>query len=65
MHVPETSMHKDNFAKLWKRKVRGARQVAPVQSKSVTEPMHERSHQFLGRRVLPANAGHDAAALAG
>jgi hypothetical protein len=61
--VPETAVHKNHFAPCGERKVRLARKIGPMQTKTIAKSMHEATNFYLGLRVLAPDCPHVLAAI--
>jgi hypothetical protein len=63
MSMPETPMHKNHCAALWKNDVRLSRQIAPLQAKTKTKFVEKGAHLSFRRCVGRADAAHDIASF--
>lgn len=63
--MPETPMYENNFSTRDEHYVRLARQVFPVQSIAIPQPMQKPSHHQLGLGVSALDRAHNPASLLG
>jgi hypothetical protein len=61
--MPETSVNEQRSTMLWKNEIRGARQIAPVQTKAKTQRMRRFADRKLWRRVPASHRPHAGASL--
>lgn len=57
--VPETAMHKHSLSPCGEYQVWFTGEVSPVQSKSISEAMHQGAHNQFGRGVFAPHATHN------
>jgi hypothetical protein len=65
MPMPETAMDEDRDLPGNDHDVGPPRQIATMEPKPNAEPMELTADDAFGRRVLPANGGHDAGTFGG
>lgn len=61
--MPKASVHQNGLSKAWKHEVGLARQILPMQSKPVSEPVRRPPYGELRRRVLLPHLSHESRAV--
>jgi hypothetical protein len=63
MAMPEAAIHKNHFAARGKNEIRISRQVFPMESEAIAEPVNETADGNLRTRVAAFDSTHNAAAF--